>query len=70
MVVFWSNFYLTGGWFYITLSVIESFANKTARDVWEKEWSRSLSTVLVMRAKALMTIMHNTTDLIDLVIKG
>ena len=46
--------------------MIESFDNKGARDVWEKEWSRSL----VMRAKALLTIMHNTTDLNDLVIKG
>lgn len=50
--------------------MIENFANKVARDVWEKEWSRSFPTALVMRAKALLTIMHNTTDLHDLVIKG
>ena len=48
--------------------MIENFANKTARDVWEKERSKLLTDNLVVRAKALLTIMHSTTDPNDLVI--
>ena len=50
--------------------MIESFANKVARDVWEKDRSKSLPSALVVRAKALLTIMHNTNEISDLVVKG
>ena len=50
--------------------MIISFGNKVAREVWEKNQSKSLPERLCIRAKALMTIMHNTTTINDLKIKG
>lgn len=48
--------------------MIVSFGNKLAREIWEKNSSRSLPKELWIRAKALLTIMHNTIG--DLRIKG
>ena len=50
--------------------MIISFEGKVARDVWETNHSKSLPKELWLRAKALLTIMHNTTFLEDLKIKG
>lgn len=50
--------------------MIRDFASKTAKEVWELESSKGLPRELWIRAKALLTIMHNTTDLSDLRIKG
>jgi len=50
--------------------LIVSLGNKVARDIWEKEVSRVLPGHLWIRAKALMTIMHYTSTLNDLKIKG
>lgn len=50
--------------------MIVSLSNKVARDIWETNSSKSLPKVLWMRAKALMTIMHNTQTLEDLKILG
>jgi len=44
--------------------------NKVAKDIWEKNCSKSLPTNLWIRAKALLTIMHSTSVLDDLKIKG
>jgi len=50
--------------------LIVSFGNKVARDIWGKDSSRTLPGNLWLRAKALMTIMHYTSTLDDLRIKG
>ncbi len=50
--------------------VIVDFANKTARDIWEMNQSKTLPRELWIRAKALLTIMHSTSILEDLKIRG
>ena len=50
--------------------MIRNFANKLAEDVWEKDSCKTLPRELWVRAKALLTIMHATNDLEDLIIKG
>ena len=50
--------------------MIVGFGNKVAREIWEKDVSRALPRNLWLRAKALMTIMHYTSTLDDLRIKG
>ncbi len=50
--------------------MITSFGNKAARDIWETDTSKVLPKELRLRAKALLTIMHATTVLDDLRIRG
>lgn len=50
--------------------MIRNFANKIAIDIWETNVSKSLPKELWIRAKALLTIMHATSDMNDLKIKG
>lgn len=50
--------------------MIRSFSNKTAQDIWETDSSKSLPRELWIRAKALLTIMHGTSELGDLKLKG
>ena len=50
--------------------MIVSLGNKAAKDIWEKDFSKTLPRNLWIRAKALMTIMHATSTLEDLKIKG
>lgn len=50
--------------------MIRSFGNKTAQDIWETDGSKSLPREFWLRAKALLTIMHGTTELNDLKLKG
>ena len=50
--------------------MIRNLDNKTAHEIWETDKSKSLPKELWIRAKALLTIMHGTTDLNDLKIKG
>lgn len=50
--------------------MIRNFANKTASDIWETNASKSLPKELWIRAKALLAIMHGTSDMNDLKIKG
>lgn len=50
--------------------MIHSFGNKIAKDIWETNMSKSLPKELWIRTKALLTIMHSTTDMNDLKIKG
>lgn len=50
--------------------MIKSLGNKVARDIWTKNASKTLPREMWMRAKALLTIMHNTTSLNDLIING
>lgn len=50
--------------------MIVSFGNKLAKEIWEKNSSKSLPIELWIRAKALLTIMHNTITIEDLRIKG
>ena len=50
--------------------MITSFKGKVAKDIWERNQSKSLSREMWVRAKALLTIMHATTSLDDLRIKG
>jgi proteic killer suppression protein len=50
--------------------MIKSFGNRAAQEVWESWESKAVPKDLWMRAKALLTIMHGTTTLEDLKIKG
>ncbi|MCK5799900.1 MAG: type II toxin-antitoxin system RelE/ParE family toxin [Deltaproteobacteria bacterium] len=50
--------------------MITQLSNKIARDIWETDSSRRLPRDLWLRAKALMTIMHHTSTLDDLKIRG
>lgn len=50
--------------------MIRNFGNKSAQDIWEANSSKSLPRELWTRAKALLTIMHATTELNDLKLKG
>jgi toxin HigB-1 len=50
--------------------VIVSFDGKVAKDIWDKNSSKTLPKELWIRAKALLTIMHATQGIEDLVIKG
>jgi proteic killer suppression protein len=50
--------------------MIRNFSNKVAQDIWETDTSKSLPKEHWIRAKALLTIMHGTTELNDLKIKG
>jgi proteic killer suppression protein len=50
--------------------MIINFKGKVARDIWEKNQSRSLPKELWIRAKALLTIMHSTNTIDDLCILG
>lgn len=50
--------------------MIRNFANKIAIDIWETNSSKSIPKELCIRAKALLTIMHATSDMNDLKIKG
>lgn len=50
--------------------MIQNFANKIAQDIWEEDKSKSPPQDMWIRAKALLTIMHSTSTLDDLKIKG
>lgn len=50
--------------------MIRNFGNRVAQDIWETDTSKSLPRELWVRAKALLTIMHGTTEIEDLKIKG
>lgn len=50
--------------------MIRNFGNKLALEIWETDESKALPKAFWLRAKALLTIMHSTTDLNDLKIKG
>jgi plasmid maintenance system killer protein len=50
--------------------MIVNFGNKLAKDIWETNSSKTLPKELWIRAKALLTIMHHTSTLDDLKIKG
>lgn len=50
--------------------MIVSLGNKAAKEVWETNRSKVLPRELWIRAKALLTIMHSTSTLEDLNIKG
>ena len=50
--------------------MIVSFGNKLAKEIWENNNSKALPKELWIRAKALLTIMHHTSTINDLKIKG
>ena len=50
--------------------MIVNFGNKVAKDIWEANSSKTLPRELRIRAKALLTIMHHTSNLDDLKING
>ena len=50
--------------------MITNFKGKVANDIWERNQSKTLPREMWVRAKALLTIMHATTSLDDLRIKG
>lgn len=50
--------------------MIKNFGNRTAEDIWENSSSKAIPKELWLRAKALLTIMHSTSTINDLKIKG
>lgn len=50
--------------------MIKSFSNRTAEEIWQTSASKGLPKDLWLRAKALLTIMHSTSTIEDLKIKG
>jgi proteic killer suppression protein len=50
--------------------MIKNFGNRTAEEIWGNSSSKSLPKELWLRAKALLTIMHSTSTINDLKIKG
>jgi len=50
--------------------MIKNFGNKAAEEVWENTSSKILPKEMWLRAKALLTIMHSTSTINDLKIKG
>jgi proteic killer suppression protein len=52
------------------VGMITSLEGKVAKDIWTTNKSKTLPKELWIRAKALMTIMHSTSTLDDLKIKG
>ena len=50
--------------------MIRNFANRAANEIWESDRSKAFPADLWIRSKALLTIMHGTTQLNDLKIKG
>ena len=50
--------------------MIKSFGNKSASEIWEHNTTKGLPREMWIRAKALLTIMHSTTTLEDLKIRG
>jgi proteic killer suppression protein len=50
--------------------MIKSFGSRATQELWETNESKSVPKELWLRAKALMTILHATTTLEDLKIKG
>ncbi len=50
--------------------MIRNFANKVATDIWETNSSKVLPKEFWIRAKALLTIMHATSERNDLKVKG
>lgn len=50
--------------------MIVSFGNKLAKEIWEKNSAKAVPKELWTRSKALLTIMHNTSTIDDLKIKG
>ncbi len=50
--------------------MIKHFGNRAAEEIWELNSSKFLPRELWLRAKALMTIMHSTSTINDLKVKG
>ena len=50
--------------------MIVSFGNKAAREIWETNQSKTVPKEYWIRAKALLTIMHSTSVIEDLKIRG
>lgn len=50
--------------------MITNFSNRVAEEIWETNSSKALPRELWLRAKALLTIMHSTSTIEDLKIKG
>ena len=50
--------------------MITSFKGKIAKDIWEQNQSKTFPRDMWLRAKALLAIMHSTSSIEDLRIKG
>jgi proteic killer suppression protein len=50
--------------------MIKNFGNRAAETIWENTSSKAIPKELWLRAKALLTIMHSTSTINDLKIKG
>lgn len=50
--------------------MIKNFGNREAQEIWEHSSSKAIPKDLWLRAKALLTIMHSSSSINDLRIKG
>ena len=50
--------------------MIRNFSDRATEELWETETSKKFPRAIWVRAKALLTIMYNTSKLNDLKIKG
>lgn len=50
--------------------MIVGFGNRAASEIWERNQSKVIPRELWIRAKALLTIMHSTSAIGDLKIRG
>ncbi|MBP7281210.1 MAG: type II toxin-antitoxin system RelE/ParE family toxin [Leptospiraceae bacterium] len=50
--------------------MIRNFANRATEELWETNTCKNFPREIWIRAKALLTIMHSTSTLNDLKIKG
>ena len=50
--------------------MIEDFGNKIASDIWTSDFSNKLPDEFHERAKALLSIMHGTSSLEELQVRG
>jgi len=50
--------------------MIKNFGNRITEEIWENSASKLIPKELWLRTKALLTIMHSTSTLNDLKIKG
>jgi proteic killer suppression protein len=50
--------------------MILNFGNRAATEIWDNNHSKSVPKELWLRAKALLTIMHSTSSINDLKIRG
>ena len=50
--------------------MIDGFGNKTAAGIWREGFSKALPKMMHLRVHTVLTIMHSTSNMRDLLVKG